>query len=72
MSNELENKVYAKQIMNIAREVLDDRYYDIVIATTIYSVPKTVLAEEYGISATRVSHIEAKGLRKIRQALGIN
>ena len=70
MSIELENKVFASQIMDIAKEVLTEKQYDIVSAVILYSVPKTVLAKEYGVSPTRIYQIEAKALRKLRYRLG--
>ena len=71
MSIEMENKVFTSQIMDIAKQVLNERQYDIVVATTIHSVPKTVLAEEYGITSSRVYQIQHLALRKIRKALKV-
>ena len=68
---ELENKVFTSQIMDIAKQVLNENQYDIVMATTIHSVPKTVLAEEYGITSSRVYQIQHLALRKIRKALKV-
>ena len=70
MSIELENKVFASQIMDIAKEVLTEKQYDIVSSIILYSVPKTVLAKEYGVSSTRIYQIEAKALRILRYRLG--
>ena len=71
MSIEMENKVFTSQIMDIAKQVLNERQYNIVVATTIHSVPKTVLAEEYGITSSRVYQIQHLALRKIRKALKV-
>ena len=71
MSIEMENKVFTSQIMDIAKQVLNEKQYDIVVATTIHSVPKTVLAKEYGITSSRVYQIQHLALRKIRKALKV-
>jgi len=60
----LDNLVYADQILNSARGILSERDFDIFESNLVYGVSFQKLANEYEISASRVGQIIAKSIRK--------
>jgi hypothetical protein len=66
MLDDFESRMEARDIIRRSFACVDEREQALVIAREVYSVPLQDLAEEYGVGAGRIRHLEARGLRKAR------
>ena len=66
MLDDFESRMEARDIIRRSFACVDEREQALVIAREVYGVPLWELAEEYGVGAGRIRHLEARGLRKAR------
>lgn len=66
---DIENQIYAKQVVALASRRLSDREKELLTLRANNYTQKTI-AEEWGISITRVRQIEDGAKRKMRQEIG--
>ena len=66
MLDDFESRMEARDIIRRSFACVDEREQALMIAREVYSVPLQELAEEYGVGAGRIRHLEARGLRKAR------
>ena len=67
--NDLDNTVLCHEVLSIAREVLSEREYDIVLHYILDNGTDKELGKDYGISGTRIVQIYNKAVRTIIGAL---
>lgn len=63
---DLERRVLSSKVLNEAMETLTPREQDILQRRFFHDETCAVIAEDYGISSSRVSDIEHKALRKLK------
>ena len=66
LDNDLENRVFANQVIEIAGSVLTEKQLDIVLSYSMTSITYKELGIIYGVSANRIMQIYVKSLRIIR------
>ena len=62
----INDSIYARQIMNIAKEILTPREYDVILSCCWGNASRVELSRDYNVGPERIRQIEAKALRKIR------
>lgn len=66
LDNDLDNRVFANEIIEIASSVLTEKQLDIVLSYSMTSITYKELGNIYGVSSNRIMQIYVKSLRIIR------
>lgn len=67
--NTLELNVFSDQILTIAKDVLTEKQYDVLVSRAIHKVTFKQIGIKYNVSPSRIQQIEAKAHRILIEKL---
>jgi DNA-directed RNA polymerase sigma subunit (sigma70/sigma32) len=67
--NDLDNAVLCDEVLSIAKSVLSEKEFDILLDYTLTSITFKALGGDYGVSGERIKQIYDKSIRKLKGSL---